>query len=149
MPKDTTSEDRQSSKEPFALVRSIAASLNGAQGSFLVDSLKSPLSAFALSLGVFFSAAALSASFVASSRARTKAERDLPSGTHWRAASRALRALGAASAATAALACGACGAAAVIGGIHTPKDVREAFGRHTRAGFDVVRRGEKGRGGAT
>lgn len=127
--------------EPFALVRSLASTSTGTK--------LAPEELLRLSLGVFLAAGALSASLVAGARARTKHERDLPRGTHWRAAAHASRALLVASAATGALAGVVVVGARELGGLRTVSDVRATFRSATRdAVKGLLRESEHGgRGG--
>lgn len=140
---DPPSPPRPAPFEPFALVRSLART--STKTKFAPEDL------FHLSLGAFLAAAALSGALVAGARSRTKHERDLPRGTHWRAAAHASRALLVASAATGAVAGAVVVGAREFGGLRTVSDVRGAFGSATRdAVRGFLRESEHGgRGGGT
>lgn len=139
---DPPSPHRTPPFEPFALVRSLASKSTGTK--------LAPEELLRFSLGAFLAAGALSASLVAGTRARTKAERDLPRGTHWRAAVHASRALLVATGATGALVGVVVVGARELGGLRSVSDVRTAFGSATRNAVSGLLResehGGRGRG---
>jgi|TARA_B110000008_G_scaffold129225_1_gene131609 hypothetical protein len=131
---------RDAEIDGFRFIRALASN------STLSTSRASVLASLAAAFGV---SAVGAATVVARARSRTKAERDLPRGTHWRAAAHAARALAAATSGTAAACLGAYGACHALG-VRNVEDLRRALRRGTtnaleaapgEFGKDVVGRG--------
>jgi hypothetical protein len=98
---------------------------------------RSHASIFTAALATFTSTAVVSASAIAYTRSRTKAERDLPPGTHWRAAILGSKALGASTAACVV------GVASVVGifhlvGVRTIDDIRRVLRAGTQSALDAT-----------
>jgi hypothetical protein len=90
------------------------------------------------SLAAVFGASALGATIVvARARSRTKAERDLPRGTHWRAAALAARALALATSGAAAACAGTYGAFYACG-VRSVEDLRRTLRRGTVIALENV-----------
>lgn len=117
----------------FRFIRSLAT----ARISTADDYERARDRALAVAAGAFITSAAVTAGVVARARSRTKAERDLPPGTHWRAAATATRAL-----ATASLASGTCVCAVGLTlracGVTTVEDLRRELRAGTRRALEAT-----------
>ena len=110
----------------FRFIRGLASN------STLSTSRASVLASLAAAFGA---SAVVAATVVARARSRTRAERDLPRGTHWRAAAQAARARAAATTGTAAACLGAYGASRALG-VRDVEDLRRALRRGTTNAAD-------------
>ena len=117
----------------FRFIRSLAT----ARISTADDYERARDRALAVAAGAFITSATVTAGVVARARSRTKAERDLPPGTHWRAAATATRALATASLASATCVC-AVGLTLRACGVTTVEDLRRELRAGTRRALEAT-----------